>query len=321
MEFDLIEQLKQRNPVSREDVLQGIGDDCARVTMPTGFELAVTTDTLIEAVHFPQGTSAHSIGYKALAVNLSDLAAMGAEPAWVSLALSMPTADEKWLANFAEGFFSLAEQFNVQLIGGDTTQGSLSITIHAQGLIPEGQALTRSGAQIGDYILVTGQLGQANLELLRLAGAEPISTPVNRLNYPEPRVIAGMGLRGIATAAIDLSDGLISDLGHILNDSGLGAQVHLAKLPMSQAMREDQDPAKMIELALAGGDDYELCFTVPDEKIDAVNELQYALKLPITHIGNIEKQPGLRLHREGAAPLEIASGGYQHFSEKKHGRD
>lgn len=320
-EFGLIEYLKQRNQVTRDDVLQGIGDDCARVLVPEGFELAITSDTLIEGVHFPLATSAHAIGFKALAVNLSDLAAMGAQPAWVTLALSMPSVDVDWLQRFAEGFFTLAETLNIQLIGGDTTQGPLTITIQAHGYIPKGQALTRSGARPGDYICVTGTLGEAGLELLKLGGAPQKQTPVNRLNYPEPRIAAGMALRGIASAAIDISDGLIADLGHILEASGVGARLTLEEIPLSKTMREDQDPARMLELALTAGDDYELCFTIPESQIEAVNALQYQLNLPIKHVGNIQSQPGMRIHRQDGVPLEISSGGFSHFSEKQHSRE
>jgi thiamine-monophosphate kinase len=320
-EFGLIEYLKQRNRIVRNDVLQGIGDDCARVLVPDGFELAITSDTLIEGVHFPPGTSAHAIGFKALAVNLSDLAAMGAQPAWVTLALSIPSVEMEWLHRFAEGFFSLAETLNIQLIGGDTTQGPLTITIQAHGFIPKGQALTRSGAQPGDYICVTGTLGEAGLELLKLGGGPQTQTSVNCLNYPEPRVGAGMALRGIASAAIDISDGLIADLGHILEASGVGARLTLEEIPLSKVMREDQDPARMLELALTAGDDYELCFTIPESQIEAVNALQYQLNLPIKHIGNIQSQPGMRIHRQDGVPLEISSGGFSHFSDKKHSRD
>lgn len=316
-EFGLIEYLKQRNRVVRDDVLQGIGDDCARVWVPEGFELAITTDTLIDGVHFPLGTSAHAVGFKALAVNLSDLAAMGAQPAWVTLALSMPSVDMDWVQRFAEGFFTLAETLNIQLIGGDTTQGPLSITVQAHGFIPKGQALTRGGARPGDYICVTGTLGVAGLELLKLGGAPQEQTPVNRLNYPEPRVGAGMALRGIASAAIDISDGLIADLGHILDASGVGARLTLEDIPLSKNMREDQDPARMLELALTAGDDYELCFTIPESQIEAVNALQYPLNLPIKHIGNIQSQSGLRIYRQNGEPLEISSGGFSHFSDKK----
>ncbi len=319
-EFKLIDRFRQRNKVQRKDVLQGIGDDCARVEMPQGYELAITSDTLCEGVHFPQGTSAHAIGYKALAVNLSDLAAMGAQPSWVTLALTLPQHNARWLDDFAEGFFTLAERHNVQLIGGDTTQGPLSITVQAHGFIPAGKAITRSGAKPGDYICVTGTLGQAGLELLKLNGGIQRKTPYNRLNYPEPRIEAGIALREIASAAIDVSDGLIADLGHILDAGQVGARVVLEELPLSVTMMQDQDPAKMLELALTAGDDYEICFTMAEEHIDAANDLQKELNLPIKHIGNIEEAPGLRIHRKEGVPLEISSGGYEHFSEKKNAR-
>ena len=320
-EFSLIDLLKQRNQIARKDVSQGIGDDCACVSVPDGYELAITVDTLIEGVHFPVGTSAHAIGFKSLAVNLSDLAAMGAEPAWVSLAISLPKDDAEWLNSFAEGFFALAQTLNVQLIGGDTTRGPLSITIQAHGFIPRGQAITRGGAKPGDYICVTGTLGEPGLELLRLGGKPQTHTALNRLNYPEPRVAAGMALRGVASAAIDISDGLIADLGHILDASGVGARLTLEDIPLPQSLREDQDPAKMLELALTAGDDYELCFTIPERQIDTVNALQYQLNLPIKHIGNIQEQPGLRMHRQDGVPLEISAGGFDHFAENRHGWD
>jgi thiamine-monophosphate kinase len=300
VEFDLIDYLKRHNPVQRPDVLQGIGDDCARVQVQSGYELAVTTDTLVAGVHFPVDTPPHAIGYKSLAVNLSDLAAMGAEPAWITLALTLPAADMNWLASFAEGFFGLARQYGVQLIGGDTTQGPLSITVQAQGFIPQGQAITRGGAKPGDYICVTGFLGEAGLNLLKHNSGEMAAGAHNRLNYPEPRIIAGIALRGIASAAIDVSDGLIADLGHILTMSGVGARLTLEELPLSAAMLADQDPAKMYELALTAGDDYELCFTIGEQHIERIN-------------------PGLRIYRRGGEPLEIASGGYEHFSDKRHG--
>jgi thiamine-monophosphate kinase len=319
VEFDLIDYLKRHNPVQRPDVLQGIGDDCARVQVQSGYELAVTTDTLVAGVHFPVDTPAHAIGYKSLAVNLSDLAAMGAEPAWITLALTLPAADMNWLASFADGFFGLAKQYGVQLIGGDTTQGPLSITVQAQGFIPQGQAITRGGAKPGDYICVTGFLGEAGLNLLKHNSGDMAPGAHSRLNYPEPRIIAGIALRGIASAAIDVSDGLIADLGHILTMSGVGARLTLEELPLSAAMLADQDPAKMLELALTAGDDYELCFTIGEQHIERINQLQYDLKLPIKHIGNIQETPGLRIYRHGGEPLEIASGGYEHFSDKRHG--
>jgi thiamine-monophosphate kinase len=316
-EFELIDILKKKNPVTRADVVEGIGDDCARVIVPSGYELAITSDTLIAGVHFPPGTSAHAIGYKALAVNLSDLAAMGAEPAWVTLALSMPEQDIAWLDQFAEGFYSLAEKYQVCLIGGDTTRGPLSITIQAHGFIPEKKALLRSGARVGDYICVTGTLGDAGFELMKLAGKDQTITAFNRLNYPLPRIEPGIALRDIASSAIDISDGLIADLGHVLQASKAGARLTLENIPLSPALLEDQNSGMMLQLALTAGDDYELCFTIPEQHIETVNKLQYRLNLPIKHIGNIEEQPGLRIYRKDGQPLEIAADGYDHFSGKQ----
>lgn len=316
-EFELIDRLKKRNRVTRDDVVQGIGDDCARVIVPDGYELALTSDTLIAGVHFPRGTSAHAIGYKSLAVNLSDLAAMGAEPAWVTLALSMPEKDTLWLDQFAEGFYSLAEKYQVCLIGGDTTRGPLSITIQAHGFIPANKALLRSGARVGDYICVTGTLGDAGFELMKLEGKQQTVSAYNKLNYPIPRIEAGIALREIASAAIDISDGLIADLGHVLQASDVGAGLKLEEIPLSPALMEDQDPGMMLQLALTAGDDYELCFTIPEQHIDTVNALQYRLNLPFKHIGNIEKQKGLRIYRKDDQPLEIAADGYDHFSGKQ----
>jgi thiamine-monophosphate kinase len=316
-EFTLIECLQQYADVARPDVLQGIGDDCARVTVPAGYELAVTTDTLIGGVHFPEGSSPHAIGFKSLAVNLSDLAAMGAEPAWVTLALTLPDDNADWLKLFAEGFATLARQYNVALIGGDTTRGPLSITVQAHGLIPEGRAIRRGGAQPGDYICVTGALGEAGLALEKLGGRPQRETPVNRLNYPLPRIEAGIALRGIASAAIDISDGLIADLGHILQASNAGARIMLEDIPMAEPLTREADRAAMLQLALTAGDDYELCFTINEQHIETVNALQHELNLPVKHIGNIEDNPGLRIHRPEGAPLEIAAGGYDHFSANK----
>jgi thiamine-monophosphate kinase len=316
-EFELIDLLNKHNRVTREDVIEGIGDDCARVKVPDGYELVITTDTLIAGVHFPEGTSAHAIGFKSLAANLSDLASMGAEPAWVTLALSMPEANSEWLTKFAEGFYTLAEQYQVCLIGGDTTCGPLSITIQAHGFVPEGKAIRRSGAKEGDYICVTGTLGDAGYELMKLGGKAQIVGSVNRLNYPLPRIEAGIALRDIATSAIDISDGLIADLGHILKASNVGARLTLEELPLSKTLQASKDPGMMLQLALTAGDDYELCFTIPEQHIKVVNDLQHKLNLPIKHIGNIQKQSGLRIYRKGGQPLEIAADGYDHFSRKQ----
>jgi thiamine-monophosphate kinase len=237
-EFNLIERYFTRPAAAPDpDVILGIGDDAALVRVPTGMELAVATDTLVEGVHFPPQTAPETIGHKALAVNLSDMAAMGAEPRWATLALTLPQADEDWLTAFSSGFLALAAAEGVQLIGGDTTRGPLSITVQILGLLPSGSALRRSGACAGDLVYVTGTLGDAGLALRMLQhahGSAAVAAPLaQRLNQPQPRTQEGLALRGIASAAIDISDGLCADLGHILAASGVGAHINLAALPLS----------------------------------------------------------------------------------------
>jgi thiamine-monophosphate kinase len=324
-EFALIERYFAHSAVQRGDVALGVGDDAALLRVPPGVELAATVDTLIEGVHFLPGADPESLGHKALAVNLSDLAAMGAEPAWVSLALTLPGADERWLEGFARGFHALAGAHGVQLVGGDTTRGALSISVQAFGFVPAGEALRRSAARPGDLIYVTGTLGDAGLGLEaalgRLAaGSEQAAWLVGRLNRPTPRIAAGLALRGIAHAAIDISDGLRADLGHILAASGVGATVHVERLPLSPAFIALAGGEAGWEVALSAGDDYELCFTVP-----VAREAQLARALAdfgcaCTRIGVIEEQPGLRLLRaSGSAFVPEAGGGYEHFRLQSDG--
>lgn len=308
-EFSLVERLNALNPVRRDDVLLGIGDDCAILKLPVNTELAITTDTLIAGVHFLENTSADAIGYKALAVNLSDLAANGAEPAWATLALSMPQDDPVWLEDFAKGFFRLAKQYGVHLVGGDTTQGALSITVQACGFVPFDQTLRRMGAKPGDYIYVSGFLGDAGLELISKQGG-----PGSRLDYPVPRVELGMSLRNIATAAIDISDGLVADLGHILTASNVGATIHLEQLPLSDFLRSHCEINIGQELALSAGDDYELCFTVAPEKAFEIENLIKVKGLPITAIGTIEAQSGLRILDLNRQQVVVKKSGFRHFS-------
>lgn len=315
-EFDLIARYFTRQDVRRADVALGIGDDCALLRVPNGMELAVTTDTLVRGVHFPDDTLPEALGHKALAVNLSDLAAMGAEPAWATLALTLPEADERWLEAFARGLLGVAERFKVQLVGGDTTQGPLSVTLQVFGFVPEGLALRRDAARPGDLIYVTGTLGDAGLGLGILQGRLPGSPPkvdylVERLERPLPRVEAGLGLRGIARAAIDVSDGLLADLGHMLKASGVGATVQVERLPLSAAFRavagEDWN------VALSSGDDYELCFTAPPDRRDEVEAVARETGVPCACIGVIEQAPGLRLVRNDGAAYTPSGRGYEHF--------
>ncbi len=311
-EFEIIQQVFQQQKVDRQDVQLGIGDDAAVVEVPEGYGLAVSMDTLIAGVHFPEDMKPKDIGYRALAVNLSDLAAMGAEPVWATLALTLPESNEAWLKAFASGFFGLAHQYNVQLIGGDTTRGQLSITVQAHGLLPKGKCLSRSGAEPGDQIYVTGTLGDAaaGLEFWKKSD-HSFSWLKQRLARPEPRVVAGIELRNYATSAIDISDGLTADLGHILNYSNVGASISFEALPLSLALCGVVELEKAREYALVGGDDYELCFTVPMKDQQQI-ERQFSDR--ITLIGVVEANPGLRCLAKNGSEVDYKDlSGYQHF--------
>ena len=315
-EFELIERLFTKRQRHHSTTLLGIGDDCALIDGPGDRQLAITTDTLVEGVHFFPQTDPQALGHKALAVNLSDLAAMGAEPAWVTLALTLPEADQQWLEPFADGFFQLARRHRVDLIGGDTTQGPLSITVQAIGHLPRGKALLRANAQPGDRIYLTGPIGDAALGLAiaqqRYQCDDP--GPLNRLHRPQPQVEVGMQLHGIANAAIDISDGLIADLGHICQASGVGAVIEWQRLPFSSAVQNFLDSGGDWTLPLHGGDDYELCFTVPGGQIEAVEQLSAKLDSPCCWIGEITASTsGVQLIKDGIL-VEPGEGGYQHFS-------
>lgn len=313
-EFEFIDRIRAR-ATTRGDVLLGIGDDAALLRVPEGHDLVVSTDTLIAGRHFPDDTGPSDIGWKALAANLSDLAAMGATPAWVSLALSLPQADADWLDAFLDGFLELAQEHEVALIGGDTTRGPLSITITAQGVVPAGTALRRSGARSGDEVWVTGTLGDAAGGLAQWRRGGAMSAKLRyRLDRPTPRVAAGLGLRGLATAAIDLSDGLVADLGHVLTASGVGAEIELGRLPTTRTLAEHfSDEAARWNLQLAGGDDYELCFTAPASAAFDIEQTLAACGTSATVIGRITAERGLQLRTpEGEAFVPPASG-FDHF--------
>ncbi len=318
-EFNIIERYFTHQQKTDPAIVLGIGDDAAILHVPEGMELAVSMDTLVECVHFPAATHPADIGHKALAVNLSDMAAMSAEPRWATLALTLPESDESWLENFSKGFFNLADRYGVQLIGGDTTRGPLSITIQIHGLVPAGAALRRSAARPGDLIYVTGELGDAGLALLLLQekislSAEQAAHVMTRLNRPEPRVKEGLALRGIAHAEIDLSDGLAADLGHILDASGVGATLHMERLPLSPAVTSVLDKAGGWNLPLSAGDDYELCFTVPRENQAKLLEAMEQFSCRCTCIGVIEATPGLRCRLANGELFEPVRTGYQHFA-------
>ena len=322
-EFEIIRRYFTRQQAGREDVIAGIGDDAALLRVPAGMELVACIDTLVAGVHFPPHTSAAAIGHKALAVNLSDLAAMGAEPAWATLSLTLPDSDPAWLEDFAQGFFTLAERYRVQLVGGDTTCGPLVVTVQAHGFVVAGTALRRRGAQPGDRIYVTGTLGDAGLALQ--LGETAAGALWSRLDFPEPRVDAGLQLQGLASAAIDISDGLLADLAHLLEADGLGAVIEADAVPRSDAFLAGAGPAgagqasRFYELPLSAGDDYELCFTVPAPHCATVERRLADLSCGCQAIGVVEARPGIRCRRATGEDYVPAGSGYQHFSGNRYG--
>lgn len=319
MEFSLIDRIRHLSAHARGDVRVGIGDDAALLAMPAGQELAVAIDTLVEGVHFPSDTAAADVGWKALAVNLSDLAAMGAIPAWALLALTLPDADVAFIDGFAAGFAQLAQTFHVALVGGDTTRGPLTVSVAVHGFVPPGKALTRGGAQAGDVLLVTGTLGDAagGLQLLqRNHGVENAEAAylIERLNRPTPRVAAGLALRERATACIDVSDGLLADLGHICVSSQVGADIEAALLPCSSSLLHVFGETAAREFALSGGDDYELCFTVPAQHVASVQADLTKLGCGATRIGRIVEGEGIAVRDSEGHRLELSRQGWDHFN-------
>ncbi|MDP2142523.1 MAG: thiamine-phosphate kinase [Gallionella sp.] len=310
-EFDLIRRHFTR---ATPGAVLGVGDDAALLQPAAGMVLAVSTDMLVSGTHFFPDADPFLLGHKTLAVNLSDLAAMGATPRWATLALSLPAADEVWLEKFSAGFFALAQQHGVDLVGGDTTRGPLNLCVTIFGEVPPQQALRRSGAQVGDDIWVSGMLGDAALALLHLQGRITLDEAdfaacVSRLHRPQPRVGLGLALRGIANSAIDVSDGLLADLGHILECSNVGAEIAFEALPVSQVLRS----CSQQKLALSGGDDYELCFTVSATQREEIDRLAVQLGLPLTRIGKIVAGRGCIVQDASGNPLNIETEGYDHF--------
>jgi thiamine-monophosphate kinase len=315
-EFELIDRYFKR-PVSRN--VLGVGDDCALLAPAPGMQLAVTSDMLVEGRHFLPTADAFKLGHKALAVNLSDLAACGAKPLAFTLALSMPLADEVWLEPFSRGLLALADEYGCELVGGDTTRGPLNICITAFGEVPQGQALLRSGATAGDDIYVSGTLGDARLALEALRGTLPLTAAIfeaarARLEQPTPRVALGQALRGIATSAIDVSDGLLGDLGHILRQSRVGARIETSVAAGLMAAKGALDEDQQLEYVLAGGDDYELVFTAPAVQRDAAQAAAREAHTPITRIGRIEADPGLRLVDSQGRHIQQRYGSFDHFA-------
>ena len=318
-EFSIIDTFFKQQSYQRKDVLLGIGDDAALTLIPAGQALVTTTDTLVAGVHFLADADPYAIAKKAVAVNLSDLAAMGAEPAWISLSLSLPQADEVWLSAFSAGIAEMTTFYSIQLIGGDTVQGPLAVTITAQGFVPPEQALLRSNAKPGDFIYVTGTLGDAGLGLdlllnkVEVRDSDNAKYLLSRLHYPTPRLLVGTSLRRVANACIDLSDGLSSDIRHILQASNCGAVIHLDKLPLSKAMRESVDPQKAANYALSAGDDYELLFTVSEEqkgKLEIAMANNNVIFTCVGQLNGVSNQLELRLNNQ---VFDYQSTGYQHF--------
>lgn len=312
-EFDLIAKYFAR-PVRRAAL--GVGDDCALLQPAAGMQWAVSCDALVEGRHFLSTVPPERLGHKALAVNLSDLAACGAAPVAFTLALTLPRVDEPWLAALAQGLFALADRHGIELVGGDTTAGPLHLALTVFGEVPAGQALLRSGARPGDDLYVSGLLGDARLALEAFRGRISLGGPQfeqarRAMECPEPRVALGQALRGLATSAIDLSDGLSGDLGHILRRSGVGATLLFEQLPRS-ALLAAMPAALRAECLLAGGDDYELLFTAPASRRDAVQRAGEQAGVAVTRIGHIDAEPGLRVLDAAGLPLPAAAG-FDHF--------
>ena len=318
-EFELIQTYFTDRGPKRKDVVLGVGDDAALTRVPQDQLLVVATDTMVEGVHFFKDADPRSLGHRCLAVNLSDFAAMGAEPAWASLALTLPQTDDAWLKAFSDGLFEIAEYYNVQIVGGDTTKGPLTITISLKGYVPEDKVIRRNGAKTGDWIYVTGQLGDSALAVQ--AKQNDISLPEHhrkhieqRFNYPSARLAAGHVLRHAATSAIDISDGLLQDLGHILKASNVSAVVDVTRLPISDDVLGCVDIASAIDLALVGGEDYELLFTVSEERKGYLEQNATAMGTKVTCIGQIRGgNTGVSLVSGDMAYPKPTHGGYQHF--------
>ena len=320
-EFELIARFFSRPPRARS-VHLAAGDDAALLAPTPGCELAVSVDMLVGGRHFFVDVDPEKLGHKTLAVNLSDMAAMGATPKWALLAGALPDNDAAWLAGFARGFYALADAYGVDLVGGDTTRGPLNLCVTIMGELPEGQALMRSGARSGDDVYVSGTLGDAALAVAALTGratldADALATARARLEMPVPRIELGIALRGVATAALDVSDGLVGDLAHILERSRVGATVELPAVPRSPVlarMLAGAGRGLALDCVLAGGDDYELCFTAPRAAAGDVAAIARSVGLPLARIGAITDGPGLVVLDEAGAPLSVLPRAYDHFA-------
>jgi thiamine-monophosphate kinase len=315
-ESELIEHYFRHLGAARDDVVLGIGDDAALLRVPSDTQLVLTTDALIEGVHFLPGAPARSLGHRALAVNLSDIAAMGASPCWALLALNMPSADARWLEEFAAGFDAPARAHGVALVGGNLSRGALSITVQLAGLVPNGAALRRAGARAGDALYVSGSIGDAAAGLKCLQGALAPSPAAReylqrRFEYPTPRVELGVGLRGLASACIDLSDGMLADAQRLLQASSCGASIELERLPLSAALRETCGEAAW-QQGLSGAEDYELCFSAPTAHESAIEALAARTATPVSRVGRVEAGSGVTLKLHNVV-MQFAASGFDHF--------
>lgn len=316
-EFDLIDELIRPHVHHRADVILGIGDDAALLAAPTDGQLVVAVDTLVAGVHFPEQLSAFDIGVRAAVVNLSDFAAMGAEPRWATLALTLPQVEPQWVGEFMRGLAQTLSAAQVALVGGDTTRGPLTITLQLMGVAPAGMALTRSGARPGDAVFVSGTLGDAAGGLELLMTAPPADAQqrflVERFAQPTPRLALGRRLRGLASSCIDISDGLLADLGHLCTMSGCGADLRWEALPVSAALVQGFGLERARTLAASGGDDYELCFTAAPARIGEIGRLAAECGCPITRIGVMAGDPGITVKDANDRRREFAKRGFTHF--------
>jgi thiamine-monophosphate kinase len=311
-EFDIIARYFER-AVADDDVLVGIGDDAA--VLRTQGAIAVAVDTLVEGRHFPPGLPPEAIGYRALAVNLSDMAAMAARPRWITLALTLPDADAAWLDGFASGLFGLAERHGVSLVGGDLTRGPLTVSVQIIGTVEPAAMLTRGGGHVGDDVYVTGTLGDSAAGLMLIDERGSAGAPAalhERFLWPEPRVLAGLALGPVASAAIDVSDGLLADLGHLCRASACGASIDVERLPLSAELLSVFPPDNAERFALAGGDDYELCFTAAPAQAQTVESALAEAGVTVHRIGRLVAGSGVECRRDGET-FELAATGYRHF--------
>lgn len=320
-EFAIIERFFSTAALSTRTkfIELGIGDDCALMSLPPDRRLAVSIDTLVAGRHFPDDANPEDVGYRALAVAASDLAAMGAEPVAATLALTVPSPDEQWLARFSGGFRTAMEQFGMSLIGGDTTQGPLCITVQVHGLLPRAQGLLRGGARVGDRVVVSGTLGDARAALAGFRGQLDVDSAQyrylqQRFYRPQPRLRLGQALLSLANGAIDISDGLLADLGHIADRSGVGARIYLDRLPLSDVLHVCTDAEQARHWALTGGDDYELCFTVSEDNLPRLAAVAEQCDIALTPVGEIVDGRGVQVLDAGGRAVAVASYGFQHFA-------